>query len=172
MTTTADILQALSGAEAELDDAAAHASGGREHANQVHQQASTRGWEGVAGSMALVIGGFDACLAGFGTALVSVGDARGPVSEIVSGMNPAEVRSRLTTAVAAIERAEEAIAGVYPELDRAESVVKQALDGGQAGPLLRFITLANQATARARQHASAANTTTTGQIPQASALGN
>ncbi|GIG55692.1 hypothetical protein Lfu02_00640 [Longispora fulva] len=172
MTATADILTALSGAEKELDEAKTHNAGGRDHADRVRTQALGQGFLGVAQHMTQVITAFDDAQITLGNALAAVGDARSPVGEIKDGMTPDEVKTRLNTSIASIDRSAEAILATYPAFDEAENVVKSALAGGDPGPLLRFISMANEAAARGKAQAATAKTKAQAQIPQASSLGN
>ncbi|GIG62609.1 hypothetical protein Lfu02_69810 [Longispora fulva] len=172
MTASADILTALSGAETELDEAKTHTSGGRDHADRVRTQALGQGFLGVAQHMTQVINAFDDAQITLGHALKAVGDARLPVGEIKDGMTPQEVTVKLNTSISSIGTAEEAILATYPAFDEAERVVKTALSGGDPGPLLQFINMANEASARGKKQAALAKTKAQGQIPQASSLGN
>ncbi|WP_018351945.1 DUF6244 family protein [Longispora albida] len=172
MTALTDILTTLAAAVTELDEARTNTAGGRDHADRVRTQALGQGLLGVAQHMGQVIDAFDDAQVTLGNAINAVTDARGPVGEIKDGMTPEEVKTRLNTSIASIEQAAAAIMATYPAFDEAERVIKTALAGGDPGPLLRFVDMANQAAARGKQQATEAKTKAAAQIPQASSLGN
>ncbi|MEV6527557.1 DUF6244 family protein [Longispora sp. NPDC051575] len=172
MSTPAEILTALTGAETGLDQARTQVSGARDHADKVFAQARAMGLSGVANSMARVITCLDDALNAFAAAITSVRDSRGPVSQISPGLTPAEVKTRLTSSIGSIDAAITSISAAFDELDETEPVIRQALDGGDPAPLLAFIGNANTTATEGRNQARTAKTKAQELMPQTSTLGN